>query len=447
MSNPSPCGATTPSASPVRRRCSPLDEELGLLPGALTPSLYESAVRLGAWVPFPQATPLLAHFTHSTVSEPTVRRKTEQAGAAAVAVQRAEVARLARDAPAPPAGPALQQVSVDGAMVPLVGKGAWAEVKTLAIGTVQPPVLEDGQPVVHTTELSYFSRLADHETFAHLALAQTHRRGVATAGRVAGVVDGAVWAQAFLDDHRPDAVRILDWCHAAPYLAAVATACFGAVVATASQWLATQLRELLEGQPEGVLGKLGGLRDELAAQASAAATQAKLETVTTSLQYLAQRGAPIRYAAFRAAGYPIGSGSIESANKLVVEARLKGAGMHWAPAHVNPLLALRTIVCRDRWDEAWPQICTQLRRQAQEQAAARRAKQRAATAATAVGPGAVAPRPAAPPPGPPATPAPRRQQRAQAPPSPPRPAADHPWRCYGQPLNPARQRVMDSTVN
>src|SRR5215210_1704499 len=168
------CAATTPSAPPATRRFSPLDEELGLLPGELTPHLQESAVRLGAWVPFPQATPLLAHFTHTTISEPTLRRKTEQAGAAYVAVQTAAVEALERDAPPPPAGPPLQQVSVDGAMVPLVGRGAWAEVKTLAIGTVQPPVLERGEPVVHTTELSSCSRLADHETFARLATVETH---------------------------------------------------------------------------------------------------------------------------------------------------------------------------------------------------------------------------------------------------------------------------------
>jgi hypothetical protein len=52
------------------------------LPGPLTPRLQERAVRLGAGVPFPQATPLLAHVTHTAVSEPTVRRQTEQAGAA-----------------------------------------------------------------------------------------------------------------------------------------------------------------------------------------------------------------------------------------------------------------------------------------------------------------------------------------------------------------------------
>ena len=415
----------TPSAPPATRRFSPLDDELGLVPGLLTPRLHESAVRLGAWVPFPQAGPLLAHFTHTAVSEPTVRRQTEQAGAACVAVQTAEVARLEREAPAPPLGPPLQQVSVDGAMVPLVGQGAWAEVKTLAIGTIQPPVREDGKLVVHTTDLSYCSRLADHETFTRLALAETHRRGVTSAGRVAGVVDGAVWEQAFLDDHRPDAVRILDWCHAAQYLAAVAAALFAGEAA--GQWLDAQLRELLEGEPEAVLGKLRGLRDELAAQPGEA-PEAKLAAVATSLQYLEARRAQIRYADFRAAGYPIGSGVVESANKLVVEARLKGAGMHWAPRHVDPMLALRNVVCNDRWDEVWPRIGARLRQQAKDQAAVRRAKRRAARTVAPPLPAAAAPR------------VPRRQRRVPPPPAP------HPWRCYGQPLNPARQREAIATV-
>ena len=72
----------------------------------------------------------------------------------------------------------------------------------------------------------------------------------------------------------------------------------------------------------------------------------------------------ITYARFQAQGYPIGSGSVESANKVVVESRLKGAGMHWARPHVNPLVALRTLACSDRWAEAWPQIAQQVRQQA-----------------------------------------------------------------------------------
>ncbi|HEY6409025.1 MAG TPA: hypothetical protein VIY29_16310 [Ktedonobacteraceae bacterium] len=53
------------------------------------------------------------------------------------------------------------------------------------------------------------------------------------------------------------------------------------------------------------------------------------------------------------AGWPMGSGSVESANKLVVEARLKGAGMRWGRHNVNPMLVLRNAVCKRRWQETW----------------------------------------------------------------------------------------------
>jgi hypothetical protein len=58
----------------------PLDEELQLLPGSLTPTLHENLVRLGAWMPFEQAGQLLADFMRLTsVSEPTARRQTQAA--------------------------------------------------------------------------------------------------------------------------------------------------------------------------------------------------------------------------------------------------------------------------------------------------------------------------------------------------------------------------------
>jgi hypothetical protein len=383
-------------------------------------------------MPFPAAAQLLAAFTRTALSEPTVRRQTEAAGAAYVALQTAAAARLEREAPAPPPGPAVLQVSVDGAMVPLVGKGQWAEVKTLAIGVVQPPVVARGEPVARTADLSYFSRLADHETFTRLALVETHRRGVAAAGVVVAISDGAGWAQHFADAHCPAATRILDWCHAVGYLGQVASACFGAAGGGAQQWLAAQVRELLEGDPDRVLDKLRGLRDDLTTAPDAAAP-ARLATVAASLRYLESRRAQIAYAAFRALGYPIGSGAVESANKLLVEARLKGAGMHWARCHVDPLAALRTVVCADRWAEAWPQIAAELRRQGRARLRRKRLAHRAAT------PPAPMVAPAAPdPPSVLALPASRHDapphtDPARAVPSiRPRPGPAHPWRRYPQ---------------
>jgi hypothetical protein len=299
---------------------SPLDEELELEPGGLTPSLAEDLVLLGSWVPFAGAAQLIGHFRKVAVSEATVRRATEKSGEAYVELQTAQVAVLEQELPQAPEGPAVQQLSVDGAMVPLLHR-EWAEVKTLAIGTIGEPVLESGEWTVHAREMSYFSRLAQHQSFAQLATVETHRRGTERAGKVCAVVDGAEWQQKFIDLHRPDAVRILDWAHGAEYLAKASQAAFGAGTAEASEWLGTQLHQLKHGDSQQVLGKSRELHQELEAAGEAGAET--LKVVKGSLEYLEKRREQIKYAEFQDLGYPIGSGAVESANKLVVEARLK----------------------------------------------------------------------------------------------------------------------------
>jgi hypothetical protein len=131
----------------------------------------------------------------------------------------------------------------------------------------------------------------------------------------------------------------------------------------AHTWLAAQRETLLHGDPQVVLGRLRSLQEDLRLQAGEGPPPPALAVLSESLDYLAKRADHLRYAAFRALGYPIGSGAVESANKLVVEARLKGAGRHRAPEHVNPLLALRSMACSDRWEEGWPQLTGQWRAQ------------------------------------------------------------------------------------
>ena len=345
----------------------PLDEELGLLPGSLTPSMVEDLALLGSWAPFGQAAKLVGHFRKVEVSEATARRATEKSGRVYVELQTEEVEGLEAEMREAPSGPALQQLSVDGAMVPLL-HGEWGEVKTLVIGTIEgaiegaidEPALE-GE--AHARDLSYFSRMADHQSFGRLAAVETHRRGTETAGKVCAVVDGAEWQQGFIDLHRPDAVRILDWCHGAEHLSKAGQAAFGAGTAAASEWLGVQLHQLKQGEPEEVLRSLRALcRDMAPGQGTG---DGAFKTVKGSLEYLEKRRAQIRYAEFRAQGYPIGSGAVESANKLVVEARLKGSGMHWAREHVNPMAALRTVVCNGRWEEVWPRISRRLGKRSQ----------------------------------------------------------------------------------
>jgi hypothetical protein len=89
------------------------------------------------------------------------------------------------------------------------------------LGGVQTSELENGELVVHTRQHSYFSRLADAETFQRLASVETQRRGVEEAGAVAAVTDGSEWIQKFVDHHSYRALRILDFPHASGQIHAV----------------------------------------------------------------------------------------------------------------------------------------------------------------------------------------------------------------------------------
>ncbi len=374
-------------------------------------------------MPF-ERVPLVANrLLEVPVSVETARRLTEAVGRTRVALEDAEAERLRATLPMPASGPAVQQLSLDGAMVPLVG-GEWAEVKTLALGEVERTTAADGSVRIRTTALSYFSRLTDAETFRELARGELHRRGTAAATVVCAVQDGAEWQQRFVDHHRPDAVRILDFPHAIEHLATVGRAVFGSGTAAFSEWLGCQANTFKHGNPDQVLTAVRTLDLTTAVDPDATRHQAE------ALAYFEKRRAQIAYADFRARGYPIGSGAVESANKLVVEARLKGSGMHWDRASVSPMVCLRNLLCSDRWADAWPATWRAHR------AASRRRSRRTPVSTTHASPPPTTPPPD--PVGPPPLPDP-------PPPTPPRPTrfvdgrptADHPWR---KPFFRSRQR-------
>lgn len=329
----------------------PLDEQLELAKGiSLTPKQEDHLAHLAAWMPFAQAANLLETIVGVQVSEATVRRLTEGAGSLAQAVQE-QVASSGEQPSSPTASETDPLVmSADGAFVPLVG-GSWVEARTLAIGVTAG---QDAQR--RTTDLSSFSRCTDAARFTNLCTGEMQRRRVFETQRVAGVMDGAEWLQSLLDVHVPGAVRILDFPHAAQRISAIVDAAQQARLPLPADALDRSLHLLKHRGPRPVLRWLRHLVPRLPAASSA----------HENLAYLAKREALMDYPQYQAQGWPIRSGSVESANKLVVEARLKGSGMHWAPAHVNPMLALRSSVCSDRWEATWRALTAQ-RRQHQRQ--------------------------------------------------------------------------------
>jgi hypothetical protein len=406
------------SARPVKPGFSPLDEALGLGGSAYSPGVLRRLVHLGADLPFARAAARLEELTGVVVSAATVRRQTEAVGASAVALNEAEVSRLACETPTAPAAPARLVLGADGSMVPLVG-GDWAEVKLVSVG--EPEAVAAGVAAagvaaaparVETGALSYFAQLADAETFGCQALGELHRRGLERAGAVAAVQDGAPWLQGFVDYHRADALRILDWAHAVEHLSALAARVFGEQTPRSRRALARLKHWLWTQGPTRVLGVLAGWERAHPELASAVA-------------YFRTRAAQLDYPTFRAQGWPVGSGATESAHDPVMQARMKRAGMRWARAHVNPLLALRLLDVNRRWAAECPALlqqhahCGRTRRQ--QRAHTRRAARGLLVAARPSPSAAARPAPARPPLAP----------RPSPPPSPFR----HPWRRYGAPLS------------
>ena len=390
-----------------------------MLTGDLTPRLQEGLVRLSTHIPsFAKAAGEFAFWTHLDLHRSTASRITEAAGATAVALQTREAERILQTHPLAPPGPEQLVFSVDGAMVPLV-RGVWAEVRTLAVGEPSVGTTAEGQQLVQTRALSYFSRLTDSASFGELATVELHRRGIETAGRVAAVVDGAEWCQTFIDLHAPQAVRILDFPHAASYVDAIGQSAGASGELLSATERASLCHTLKHSGPDTVVERLRSTVEQ-AGVAGETATQ---------LAYLEKRVSQMAYPQFVAEQWPIASGSVESANKLVVEERLKGAGMHWAEENVNPMLALRNAMCSDRWVEVWSQIEEEQRREERTRrferqrqrrvSAAREAGERWAADAGARGQrglqdgGNIA--------APSLPPTPARAEKG-------RPAADHPWR-------------------
>ncbi len=359
-----------PSAPRAERGFFPLDEELALLPSRFSPFIHQCIVRLGTLIPFDQVPEQLAALVGVTVSRETVRRLTEQAGAAQVAVEAEALHQVPRTESRAVTTGTIQQLSADGAMVPLL-QGVWAEVRTLAIGTVGWQWGPKGREV-HSHDVSYFSRLCSAHDFTDWAALPLHQRGTDRAQTVVAVTDGAGWLQELISAHRPDAVRILDFPHAAGYVSRAAQAAFGTGSRDAAVWLDEWLPRLKTATPEAVIAAI---------QALPMPTPEAIETRRSVLSYLHARIEQVRYATFHRLGYPIGSGMVESGNKLVVEARLKGAGMHWQRRNVTPMVALRGVLCSGCWQEAWPQIWQELSRQVTERRRQGRLRRQAARAA------------------------------------------------------------------
>jgi hypothetical protein len=162
------------------------------------------------------------------------------------------------------------------------------------------------------------------------------------------VADGAPWiwnrVEPFLALSGVEVVPIVDLWHARQRIWEVAHAVFGEEGAQAGQWAEPLCLALAQSGPDPVLQALS----EVPARAEAA--RHCVANVRASFQ---QHAARMDYPRLAAAGLPLGSGTVESACKLVVAARAKQAGMRWSPPGAHAVATLRALQRSGRWEAFW----------------------------------------------------------------------------------------------
>jgi hypothetical protein len=300
-------------------------------------------------VSFEKAAKLLMQHHNVCASASTSRRQTETIGACAEEVQNKQSEDVLHHSNGiseedTTSDKAEKQVmSSDGSYISL-RKKVYAEVKTAVIGEVEEKKKRSKQrpdQEVKMTNITYFSRMAPSETFTELATSEIARRGFLEAKQVCAVNDGAEWIQHFVDAHRADAVRILDFYHATEYLSDIAELVRNAGTTLKDSWFDEQCHELKHYGPKKVLEEIHRLLKD----------HPQIEDLGKKVNYLQKREQMMQYPLFQQLGWPIGSGSAESSNTCVVQSRMDGPGMHWEAHNVNPMLALRTGECNSRWEE------------------------------------------------------------------------------------------------
>jgi hypothetical protein len=306
---------------------------------------------LGIAADVPSLERAVQHFratTHVQMSKSSLENLYREYGGRLVQQQEQEAEALAQaNAPDPEGKPDAETmaISLDGVMVHLREEG-WKEVKVASVSAVEVQRGRRGEEV-HLSHHSYRAGLWEAAVFAKQQWAESWRRGVGRAQRVVSVNDGAVWIWGIVLTCYAGCVEILDWWHAVQKVWMLVWGIYPQGSASALQWGA-QLKEWLWG---------GNLRAICHFVREAWPRGKPLpDDLRQAVGYLFRNRRRMRYALFRQEGYPVGSGTVESACKVVVESRLGQAGMRWSRAGAQAMLALRCALLSERWEATWQSL-------------------------------------------------------------------------------------------
>ncbi len=166
------------------------------------------------------------------------------------------------------------------------------------------------------------------------------------ADRVLFIADGAPWIWNRVPELikrlglAPDQVhQLIDFYHAVEHLGKVASLRKGWSSKQRKRWLRKHRNLLLKGHVDQVIAAVKGICRGRSSKA-----------IRTQRDYFVKNSTRMAYKRLRAMKMPIGSGSVESAIRRVVNLRLKGPCIFWCKENAEAILLLRCYWKAGRWD-------------------------------------------------------------------------------------------------
>jgi hypothetical protein len=164
-----------------------------------------------------------------------------------------------------------------------------------------------------------------------------------------GVADGAPDNWTFLASRADE--QILDFFHASEYLTKASKAAF-THTEQARQWLQRACSTLKEEEGGAAL-----VLNQMKAFVNKRIKEDKKEIIQSSITYFTNHLHQMNYSEYKQKNWPIGSGVIEAACKVIIKQRLCNSGMRWTDNGARTVLALRCFNKSDgMWEQFWNKI-------------------------------------------------------------------------------------------
>jgi hypothetical protein len=335
--------------SHCHQRQYPLDQRLGLQPGKVIAGLATLLALAGVETAFEEGCELVERFLLLEVSDNTLCKETQTFGQIQAQseqdwqAQSQDPLYLQERQRSQPTHPQRLYGSIDGAHVPIGEE--WRELKTgswYEVEQVRSPTNGGvGQlDELRAKNIHYYCDIAEADIFGELLWATGVQCGADMADEIVFVADGAPWIWNLVERNFPRAVQIVDWYHAVTYLTPIAEAVYGVDSPQGQDWLEAVRTDLREGRIDQVIHACQVIDQH--AQARAAARKA--------ITYYRNNARRMDYARFRAAGYQIGSGTIESGCKQIASQRLKRSGARWTLEGARMTAKSRAAWLNGQWD-------------------------------------------------------------------------------------------------